>query len=68
MSRLKYNADKDLFLQKYGVSSQEIPWIALDSEPGDVIVFSERTYHASFGNRKGRLQISAEYGAESFNR
>ncbi len=34
---------------------------------GDIIVFSERTYHASFGSTKGSMQISAEYGANPSN-
>ena len=65
--QIPYSADKDLFLEEYGVSSEEMPCISLDTEPGDIIVFSERTYHASFGSTKGRLQISAEYGANPSN-
>ena len=65
--QIPYSADKDFFLEEYGVSSEEMPCISLDTEPGDIIVFSERTYHASFGSTKGRLQISAEYGANPSN-
>jgi hypothetical protein len=65
--KIPYSADEDLFLEEYGVSSEEIPCVSLDTEPGDIIVFSERTYHASFGSAKGRLQISAEYGANPSN-
>lgn len=35
--------------------------MALESEPGDVIVFAESTFHSSFGSKIRRLQIYTEY-------
>lgn len=47
----------------FGVAQEEVPCVALESEPGDVIVFTERVFHAAFGSKKGRLQFASEYAA-----
>ena len=47
----------------FGVADEEIPCVALESEPGDVIVFTEPVYHSAFGSGIGRMQITAEYGS-----
>ena len=44
----------------FGVMAPEVPCVALESEPGDVLVFTESVYHASFGG-KARLQLTAQY-------
>jgi len=38
----------------YGVDAEEIPSWTLDNDPGDVLVWSFRTFHASFHGREGR--------------
>ena len=45
----------------FGVAQEDVPCVSLQSEPGDVIVFTERLFHSSFGGKKGRLQLSSEY-------
>jgi len=45
----------------FGVSQEDVPSVPLESEPGDVIVFTERVLHSAFGGKKGRLQLSSEY-------
>ena len=55
--------EKEPAAMPFGVTQEEIPCVALESEPGDVIVFTERIFHSSFGSRKARLQITAEYNA-----
>ena len=47
----------------FGVAQEDVPCVALNSEPGDVIVFSERVFHSAFGNKGGRLQFASEYAA-----
>ena len=47
----------------FGVAQEDVPCVALESEPGDVIVFSERVFHSAFGSKKGRLQFASEYAA-----
>ena len=47
----------------FGVAQEDVPCVALESEPGDVVVFTERVFHSSFGGKKGRMQIATEYAA-----
>ena len=44
----------------FGVPAPEVPCIALESEPGDIVLFTESVYHASFGGR-ARLQLTSQY-------
>ena len=46
----------------FGASSTELPCVVLESEPGDVVVFTETVYHGSFGGT-ARLQLTAQFGA-----
>ena len=47
----------------FGFAGKDIPCVPLESEPGDVVVFTESVYHASFGSKTPRLLITAQYGA-----
>ena len=47
--------------EAFGAASTELPCVVLESEPGDVVVFTESVYHGSFGG-KARLQITAQFG------
>ena len=38
----------------FGVEGPALPSFAIESSPGDVVVFTEDVYHASFGGRAGR--------------
>lgn len=38
----------------YGVDAEDVPSWTLDNDPGDVLVWSFRTFHASFHGREGR--------------
>ena len=60
---LLMSEDKDPTHEAFGLQGPDVPCVALESEPGDVIVFSEPTYHSSFGSNIGRLQIYTEYCA-----
>ena len=51
----------------FGVADEDVPCVALESEPGDVIVFTERVYHSAYGSKIGRLQITAEYASNPTN-
>ena len=55
--------DQDPTHEAFGLQGPGVPCVALESEPGDIIVFSESTYHSSFGSKTGRLQIYTEYMA-----
>ena len=45
----------------YGVPQPELPSVALESQPGDLCVFTENTLHASFGGKVGRYQHAMTY-------
>ena len=47
----------------FGLSPSEIPCVALESNPGDVLVFTEKVIHGSFGGSSKRLQICASFFA-----
>ena len=46
-----------------GVLGPDIPCVALESEPGDMILFLEEVYHAAFGGRTGRPRIALNFEA-----
>jgi ectoine hydroxylase-related dioxygenase (phytanoyl-CoA dioxygenase family) len=45
----------------YGVDGSEIPCVALESEPGDVVVFDQGLFHASFGGKTGRRMFTLNF-------
>jgi len=45
----------------FGMAQSEIPSVALECEPGDIIAFTEDTLHASFGGRPGRHQHAVSF-------
>ena len=57
-----WNQYDDLTSERFGVMGPGVPCVALESEPGDVAVFTESVYHASFGGR-ARLQLTSQYVA-----
>ena len=46
-----------------GVLGPDMPCVALESEPGDLVVFLEEVYHAAFGGRTGRPRIALNFEA-----
>jgi len=44
--------------EPFGMPGHEIPAVALESQPGDVVFFSENLWHASFGGRSGRRMFT----------
>ena len=59
--QLLLREDDDPATAAFGVQAELIPSVALESEPGDVIVFTGSVYHGSFGSKAGRLQITAQF-------
>lgn len=47
----------------FGVAPSEVPHYALESEPGDLVVFTEDLLHASFGGKAGRHQHACSFMA-----
>lgn len=50
-----------------GIADEDVRCVALETEPGDVIVFTKRVFHNAYGSKIGRLQITAEYGSNPAN-
>ena len=53
--------DQDRLL--FGVPQRDLPCVAVESEPGDLIAFTESVFHASFGGRPGRHQHAISFMA-----
>ena len=47
----------------FDMEPTDIPSYAIESQPGDVVVFTENVLHASFGGRNGRHQHVINFGA-----
>ncbi len=45
----------------YGVEGSEIPSVALESDPGDMVIFDQRLFHASFGGKTGRRMFTLNF-------
>ena len=45
----------------FGVSQRDLPCVVVQTEPGDLIVFTEKVHHASFGGRPGRQQHAVTF-------
>ena len=57
--------------EKWGVAGNAVPAVALDTQPGDILVFNHNLKHASFGGNKRRrmftINLSQRYPAEHLN-
>ena len=51
----------------FGIRPEDIPCYALESQPGDVIVFTESTLHSSFGGASGRHQHAINFISQPQN-
>jgi hypothetical protein len=47
--------------ERFGVPESAVPAAALESVPGDVVMFDTHAWHASFGGRPGRRMIALSY-------
>ena len=47
----------------FGVSGAEIPGLAVESEPGDVVFFSQKIYHGVFSKQPGRRYLKLRFVA-----
>lgn len=53
------NDDPDF--RPFGVAPSEVLSYAIESQPGDVVVFNEHTLHAAFGGKPGRHQHAVSF-------
>ena len=45
----------------FGIPGEDVPSVAFEPVIGDVALFTEHTYHASFGGRPGRYQLAISF-------
>ena len=53
---------EDTSVQPLGVSGADMPAVALESQPGDIVVFTENVFHGAFGGAPGRHQHALSFG------
>ena len=53
----------DPTVKPFGLSGADIPCHVFESEPGDIAMFSEYTWHAAFGGASGRSQHAINFMA-----
>jgi len=47
----------------FGLIGKDVPCVALETIPGDLIFFHQNLFHSSFGGHIGRRQLALSYGA-----
>ena len=57
-----YMPGEDRTAPPMGVHGLDVPSVALETEPGDLIFFQQNLWHASFGGGKGRRQFALSFG------
>ena len=55
------NFSPDGRLKGFDIAQCDVPCHAIESKPGDVILFSNQIWHASFGGKFGRRMLSLMY-------
>ncbi len=55
------NRSDDPDFRPFGVAPADVPCVALESRPGDVVAFTEHLLHASFGGGPGRHQHAVSF-------
>ena len=55
---------KDIFKceENWGVAGRDVPAVALETTPGDVVIFNHNTKHASFGGSGWRRMFTLNLG------
>ena len=62
-----YMPGEDRGAPPMGVQGHDVPSVALETEPGDLIFFQQNLWHASFGGQRGRRQLALSYGLKPTN-
>ena len=57
------SGNKDPDFRPFGMHPSEMPSVAVETQPGDVVVFTEHTLHAAFGGKPGRHQHAVSFFA-----
>ena len=57
----------DADFRPFGLHPRELPCVVLETQPGDVIFFTEDTLHAAFGGAPGRHQHACSFYTDPAN-
>ncbi|MEU6481010.1 phytanoyl-CoA dioxygenase family protein [Streptomyces sp. NPDC047017] len=58
-----FSADLENPLRCLGMEPAQVPAFTIESQPGDLVAFDPRAYHASFGGSAGRRRITTTYAS-----
>ena len=58
------DSNEDLAEQIFGVPGDQVPCQVVETEPGDLVIFPESTWHAAFGGSPGRSQHAISFMAD----
>jgi hypothetical protein len=61
--QILYHGNRDDDFMPFGVRPWEVPYFPLESQPGDLMVFTENVLHSSFGGKAGRHQHAVSFMA-----
>ena len=53
----------DSTVKVYGLGPTDMPGVALESDPGDIVFFSQKIYHGVFGKQPGRRYLKLRFVA-----
>lgn len=56
--------DRPTSYDQFGVGATEVPSVPLETQPGDLIFLNMNLWHAAFGGRAGRRQLSVVFTPE----
>ena len=53
----------DTTMKVYGLSPTDVPGVVLESDPGDIVFFSQKIYHGVYGKQPGRRYLKLRFVA-----
>ena len=62
-AKLKVNQDQgdDPVEKNFALAANALPSVPIESNPGDIVLFMENTYHGAFGGQPGRQQHAISF-------
>ena len=53
----------DSSMKVYGLGPTDMPGVVVESDPGDIVFFSQKIYHAVYGTQPGRRYLKLRFAA-----
>jgi hypothetical protein len=51
----------DTSMKVYGISPTDMPGVVIDSDPGDIVFFTQKIYHGVYGKQPGRRYLKLRF-------